>query len=138
MLYIIEDAINGILMGSIYGLTALGLTIIFGVLKVINFAHGSLLMVGMYVAYWTVALTGTNPYLALVLVVPIMFFFGYYLQDIVIVRVLDGECLKVRAGCDGSRGCGHIRVARILIDHPVIGVFDIFPRIDTKRDDPAR
>ena len=54
MLYILEDTINGILMGSIYGLTALGLTLIFGVLKVINFAHGSLLMVGMYAAYWAV------------------------------------------------------------------------------------
>jgi branched-chain amino acid transport system permease protein len=41
-------------MGSIYGLTALGLTLVFGVLKVINFAHGSFLMVGMYVAYWVV------------------------------------------------------------------------------------
>jgi branched-chain amino acid transport system permease protein len=73
MIYLIEDTINGILMGSIYGLTAMGLTIIFGVLKVINFAHGSLLMVGMYVAYWAVALTGLHPYLVLVLVVPVMY-----------------------------------------------------------------
>jgi len=65
MLYVIEDMINGILMGSIYGLTAMGLTIIFGVLKVINFAHGSLLMVGMYAAYWAITLTGVHPYLAL-------------------------------------------------------------------------
>jgi len=91
MLYILEDTINGILMGSIYGLTALGLTIIFGVLKVINFAHGSLLMVGMYVAYWAVALTGLNPYLTLVLVVPTMFIFGYYLQDIVIQPIFKAE-----------------------------------------------
>jgi branched-chain amino acid transport system permease protein len=54
MIYTIQDIINGILMGSIYGLTAMGLTVIFGVLKVINFAHGSLLMVAMYVAYWAV------------------------------------------------------------------------------------
>jgi branched-chain amino acid transport system permease protein len=91
MLYILEDTINGILMGSIYGLTALGLTIIFGVLKVINFAHGSLLMVGMYVAYWAVALTGLHPYLTLVLVVPAMFIFGYYLQDIVIQPIFKAE-----------------------------------------------
>ena len=82
MMYILEDAINGILMGSIYGLTALGLTVIFGVLKVINFAHGSLLMVGMYVAYWAIVLSGLHPYLALVFVIPVMFLFGYYLQDI--------------------------------------------------------
>ena len=91
MLYIIEDTINGILMGSIYGLTALGLTIIFGVLKVINFAHGSLLMVSMYTAYWAVALTGVNPYLSLIIVVPVMFFFGYYLQDIVIKPIFKAE-----------------------------------------------
>ena len=91
MIYLLEDTINGILMGSIYGLTALGLTIIFGVLKVINFAHGSLLMVGMYVTYWAIVLTGVNPYLALVIVVPVMFCFGYYLQDIVIKPIFKAE-----------------------------------------------
>jgi branched-chain amino acid transport system permease protein len=91
MLYILEDAINGALIGSIYGLTALGLTVIFGVLKVINFAHGSLLMVGMYTAYWTVALTGIHPYLALVIVAPVMYFFGYYLQDIIIKPIFKEE-----------------------------------------------
>ena len=91
MIYFIEDTINGILMGSIYGLTAMGLTIIFGVLKVINFAHGSLLMVGMYMAYWAVALTGLHPYLALFLVAPAMYLFGYYLQDIVIKPIFKAE-----------------------------------------------
>ena len=91
MFYLLEDTINGILMGSIYGLTALGLTIIFGVLKVINFAHGSLLMVGMYVAYWAVVLSGLHPYLTLVLVVPVMYLFGYYLQDIVIKPIFKAE-----------------------------------------------
>jgi branched-chain amino acid transport system permease protein len=91
MLYIIEDTINGILMGSIYGLTAMGLTIIFGVLKVINFAHGSLLMVGMYMAYWAITLSGVHPYLALVVVIPAMFLFGYLLQDIVIKPIFKAE-----------------------------------------------
>jgi branched-chain amino acid transport system permease protein len=91
MLFILEDTINGILMGSIYGLAALGLTLIFGVLKVINFAHGSLLMVGMYVAYWAVILTGLHPYLVLVIVVPIMFVFGYLLQDILIKPIFKAE-----------------------------------------------
>jgi branched-chain amino acid transport system permease protein len=91
MLYVLEDAINGILIGSIYGLTALGLTVIFGVLKVINFAHGSLLMVGMYAAYWAVALTGIHPYLALIIVAPVMYLFGYYLQDIIIKPIFKAE-----------------------------------------------
>jgi branched-chain amino acid transport system permease protein len=91
MLFIIEDTINGILMGSIYGLAALGLTIIFGVLKVINFAHGSMLMVGMYTAYWAVILTGLHPYLTLLIVVPVMFVFGYLLQDILIKPIFKAE-----------------------------------------------
>jgi branched-chain amino acid transport system permease protein len=91
MIYILEDAINGILMGSIYGLTALGLTIIFGVLKVINFAHGSLLMVGMYVALWVVSLSGLHPYLALIVVVPVMYIFGYYLQNVIIKPIFKAE-----------------------------------------------
>ena len=91
MIYLIEDTINGILMGSIYGLTALGLTIIFGVLKVVNFAHGTLLMVSMYAAYWTVTLSGFHPYLALIIVVPVMYVFGYYLQDIVIKPIFKAE-----------------------------------------------
>ena len=88
---ILQATVNGILMGSIYGLTALGLTLIFGVIKVINFAHGSLLMVGMYTAYWLILLTGINPYLALIIVVPLLFFFGYYMQEIVIQPVFKAE-----------------------------------------------
>lgn len=91
MYYIIEDTINGILMGSIYGLTAMGLTIIFGVLKVVNFAHGSMLMVGMYLAYWVITLSGIHPYLAIVLVAPAMFLFGYTLQNIVIKPIFIAE-----------------------------------------------
>jgi branched-chain amino acid transport system permease protein len=91
MSFFLEATINGILIGSIYGLTALGLTIIFGVLKVINFAHGSLLMVAMYVAYWIVMYSGLNPYLALIAVAPIMFLFGYYLQNIIIKPIFKAE-----------------------------------------------
>jgi branched-chain amino acid transport system permease protein len=91
MNYILEGIINGILMGSIYGLTALGLTVIFGVLKVINFAHGSLIMVSMYVVYWVIIFSGVHPYIALVIVVPVMYLFGYYLQDIIIKPIFKAE-----------------------------------------------
>ena len=91
MEFFLESILNGIFMGSIYGLTALGLTVIFGVLKVINFAHGSLIMVSMYVAYWAIIYTGVHPYVALIIVVPVMYFFGYYLQDIVIKPIFKAE-----------------------------------------------
>ncbi len=91
MFYYLQDVIDGVLMGSIYGLLALGLTLIFGVLKVINFAHGSFLMLGMYVAYWAVALTGLHPYLALVLVIPAMFLFGYGFQKSLVQPIFKAE-----------------------------------------------
>ncbi|TCK62050.1 branched-chain amino acid ABC transporter permease [Seleniivibrio woodruffii] len=91
MIGYIESVINGILMGSIYGLTAVGLTLIFGVMKVVNFAHGSILMVGMFAAYWFIKLTGFNPYLALFVVVPMLYFFGYYMQKIVIKPIFEAE-----------------------------------------------
>jgi branched-chain amino acid transport system permease protein len=88
---VIQATLNGIMMGAMYGLTALGLTLIFGVMKVVNFAHGSLLMVGMFSAYWLIRLTGIHPYLALVIVPPILFVFGYFLQDVVIKPVFRAE-----------------------------------------------
>ncbi|MDA3902057.1 MAG: branched-chain amino acid ABC transporter permease [Desulfuromusa sp.] len=91
MLGIIEALINGVLMGSIYGLTAVGLTLIFGVMKVINFAHGSILMVGMFSAYWFVKLTGLNPYLAIPVVVPFLFYFGYFMQSWIIRPIFEAE-----------------------------------------------
>ncbi|WP_235893963.1 branched-chain amino acid ABC transporter permease [Oceanidesulfovibrio indonesiensis] len=91
LVFLLQDVINGVLMGSIYGLVALGLTLIFGVLKVINFAHGSFIMVGMFVGYWIVLFTGLHPYLALVLVVPVMFFFGYAVQHWLIRPIFIAE-----------------------------------------------
>ncbi|MCL1985714.1 MAG: branched-chain amino acid ABC transporter permease [Betaproteobacteria bacterium] len=88
---LLQAVVDGIMMGAIYGLTALGLTLIFGVMKVVNFAHGSLLMVGMFAAYWFIKLTGIHPYLALVVVPPVLFFFGYFMQDIVIKPVFKAE-----------------------------------------------
>ncbi len=83
--------LNGILMGSIYGLTAIGLTLIFGVLKVINFAQGAFLMLGLFSTYWFVELTGANPYLSLIFVVPFTYFTGYYTQKFLIKPVFESE-----------------------------------------------
>jgi branched-chain amino acid transport system permease protein len=88
---LLQAFIHGILMGSVYGLTALGLTLIFGVMKVINFAHGSCLMVGMFASFWLVTLTGIDPYLGLIIVVPFCFGFGYLIQDKLISPVFRME-----------------------------------------------
>ncbi|WP_243439760.1 branched-chain amino acid ABC transporter permease [Fundidesulfovibrio soli] len=91
MTAVIQAVINGTMMGAMYGLTALGLTLIFGVMKVVNFAHGSLLMVGMFTAYWLIKLTGIHPYLSLLVVPPLLFFFGYYMQNLLIKPVFKAE-----------------------------------------------
>lgn len=83
--------VQGILIGSIYGLIALGLTLIFGIMRVINFAHGTLLMVSMFVAYMSVNTFGLSPYLTLIIVVPVMFAIGYLINMALIQRVLSKE-----------------------------------------------
>jgi branched-chain amino acid transport system permease protein len=91
MEFFLSAVINGILMGSVYGVTAVGLTLIFGVMKVINFAHGSFLMVSMFASYFLVSLTGVNPYLGLVVVVPFCFAFGYFSQAFLIKPIFKME-----------------------------------------------
>jgi branched-chain amino acid transport system permease protein len=91
MEYFAQAVINGLLMGSVYSLTALGLTLIFGVMKVINFAHGSFLMIGMFASYWLFFLTGLDPYLGLIVVVPFCFAVGYFTQSILIKPIFKME-----------------------------------------------
>lgn len=84
---LLQSLIDGILMGGIYGLVAIGLTLIFGVMKIINFAQGALMMLGMYVAYWCFALLGLSPYLALPLSAVILFLIGAAIQRGVLQRM---------------------------------------------------
>jgi branched-chain amino acid transport system permease protein len=63
--FVMDAVISGILIGLILALISLGLTIIFGVMDIVNFAHGEFLMVGMYVAYWSFVLLGLDPLLSL-------------------------------------------------------------------------
>ncbi|AXB41137.1 branched-chain amino acid ABC transporter permease [Amycolatopsis albispora] len=71
-----QSVVTGILTGGLYGLIAMGLTLIFGVLDIVNFAHGALLAVAMFLAFGVVQATGLHPYLALVVAVPALFLLG--------------------------------------------------------------
>jgi branched-chain amino acid transport system permease protein len=84
-------AINGLLLGGAYALVAVGLTLIYGVLHIINFAHGSLLMLAMYGVYFLLAKAGIDPYAALPLMVAAMFAGGYLLYRSVIGRFSHGK-----------------------------------------------
>ena len=85
----LQLAIQGILLGGIYGLIALGLSLIFGVMGVINFAHGQMMVMGMYVSYWIFVLLGIDPYLSLVVVAAVIFVLGYLIQSTVVNRILN-------------------------------------------------
>ena len=83
--------LNGLTTGAVYALVALGLTLIYGVLHIINFAHGSLLMLALYLVFFLHALAGIDPYLALPIAVPALFIVGYALQRFVIGRASHGK-----------------------------------------------
>ena len=85
------SVLNGLTTGAVYALIALGLTLIYGVLHIINFAHGAALMVALYAVYLLKTELGIDPYLALPLVVPGMFALGYALQRLVINRASHGR-----------------------------------------------
>ncbi|MFN2646029.1 MAG: branched-chain amino acid ABC transporter permease [Burkholderiales bacterium] len=69
--------VSTILLGGIYALIAIGLTLIFGVMRVVNFAHGEFLMFGMYAAFWAFTLLHADPYLTLVVALPLFFGIGW-------------------------------------------------------------
>jgi branched-chain amino acid transport system permease protein len=88
---VLPAMLNGIATGAVYALVALGLTLIYGVLHIVNFAHGSLLMLALYGVYFLYTLCGIDPYLALPIVVPAMFAIGYALQRTVIATASHGR-----------------------------------------------
>src|SRR4051794_12892784 len=80
---------SGLLIGGVYALATIGLTLIFGVLRVINFAHGEFVMVGMYATFWIWQLTGLDPYASALIVVPLMFLFGAVIHLAVVRHTID-------------------------------------------------
>ncbi len=89
MAIFLQSVLSGILVGGVYALVGIGLTIIFGVMRVINFAHGELLMLGMYASWWIFTRTGLDPYVSLLATAPLLFLWGAFLQRAFIDRVLN-------------------------------------------------
>jgi branched-chain amino acid transport system permease protein len=88
---LLAAAINGLLIGGIYTLVASGLTLIYGVLHIINFAHGSMLMLAMFGVFFLLNKAGVDPYAALLVMVPAMFALGYLLYRGIIGRFSSGK-----------------------------------------------
>jgi branched-chain amino acid transport system permease protein len=92
---LLQLVLSGILIGSVYALMSIGLTLIFGVLRIVNFAHGEFLMIAMYGAWAFSKLFGLNPYIAALAIVPAMFLFGAVVYRLVISPALDKPHLVV-------------------------------------------
>jgi branched-chain amino acid transport system permease protein len=88
---LVPAVLNGLMTGAVYALVALGLTVIYGVLHIINFAHGALLTAAMFAAFFAYTLIGLDPYLTAVLLTPLFFLIGYILQRFIIGPAAHGE-----------------------------------------------
>jgi len=86
---VLQLALQGFLMGGVYGLIALGLSLIFGVMKVINFAHGEMMVFAMFLSITLLLWGGLDPYLSLVIVAAVMFGIGYGIQRVFVNRILE-------------------------------------------------
>ncbi|MDX1414633.1 MAG: branched-chain amino acid ABC transporter permease [Candidatus Promineifilaceae bacterium] len=86
--------VNGLFTGGIYSLVAIGLTLIYGVMIIVNFAHGEFLMIGIYIAFWAFTLLGLDPYITIPIAFGLVFLLGVLLQTAFVQRVLDAHPLN--------------------------------------------
>lgn len=93
MLNLFEAVVQGVLLGGLYTLFAAGLSLVFGVMRLVNIAHGDFIVLGAYIALAVVGLTGLHPFLSLVVVVPLMALLGYGLQRLVLERTMGEDLL---------------------------------------------
>ena len=93
MVTYLQVIISGLLLGGVYALLAGGLTLIFGVMRVINLAHGEFLMLGAYASYYLFMRLGLNPIVSLLLTLPLMFLIGWVAQRFLVTRVVRAPLL---------------------------------------------
>ena len=88
---LVSAVLNGLMTGAVYALIALALTLIYGVLHIINFAHGALLTAAMFAAFFAHHLLGLDPYIAAIFLTPLFFLLGYALQRFIIGPAARGD-----------------------------------------------
>lgn len=84
---LLQSLVSGTLTGTLYAMIAVGLTVVFGVMRIINMAHGEMVMLGMFGAYWAHE-AGIDPFVSLLLWMPAMFAFGMAVQRFLLARVI--------------------------------------------------
>jgi len=90
---ILQTLVSGLLIGLIFSLVAVGLNLIFGVMDIVNFAHGEFLMVSMYISYWLFALWGIDPMFSIVVCAALLFLIGVVTHKVLIRRIMDAPML---------------------------------------------
>jgi len=83
-----QAVINGLLIGGIYALVSIGVTLIFGVVKIVNFAQGEFVMIGMYISFYLATQFNIDPLASLLISMPVLFVIGVLIQHVLIRRVL--------------------------------------------------
>lgn len=87
----LQNLSNGLLIGAVYALIGVGLTLVFGVMRTINFAHGDFVVLGMYFAVVLNGIFGIDPYLTLVFAIPLGFMVGALIQKFILAKVIDAQ-----------------------------------------------
>jgi branched-chain amino acid transport system permease protein len=91
---LLQSLVNGVLTGSLYAMIGVGLTIIFGVMRIINLAHGEMVMLGMFGAYWSYTLWKLDPFVSIILWVPLMFLAGMLVYRYLLKAIISGDELN--------------------------------------------
>jgi len=87
---LVQSLVSGILTGSLYAMIGVGLTVVFGVMRIINLAHGELVMLGMYGAFWGLTLWKLDPFISILLWTPLMFLVGMLVYRFLLQAIIPG------------------------------------------------
>ena len=90
---LLQQLVNGLLIGFMYALIAIGLTLIWGVMNIVNFAHGDFLMLGMFTSFWLYTLYGLDPILSIPFCTALLFVIGVLIYRFVVSKVMSGPML---------------------------------------------
>ena len=120
----LQLGINGILLGGIYALMAFGMSLVWGVLNVVNIAHGAFIVLGGYVTYWLFTLFGIDPFLSIPISMILMFGLGYIIQKFIINPIVRAEIFFTLLVTFG-------------IDLILINVAQVFWKTDYRTVDPS-